>query len=115
MKMVPTTGLEPVRCYSLEPESSASANSATWATGMNKPGRNLPASLRCAQASSSRFRKGDVLNAHYRGQTRVGLGRCAAMSMACHKIFQPPALEQLTAVSETSPGPQLNCVGRRPN
>jgi hypothetical protein len=30
--MVPTTGLEPVRCYSLEPESSASANSATWAT-----------------------------------------------------------------------------------
>ena len=31
-EMVPTTGLEPVRCYSLEPESSASANSATWAT-----------------------------------------------------------------------------------
>ena len=30
-KLVPTTGLEPVRCYSLEPESSASANSATWA------------------------------------------------------------------------------------
>lgn len=30
--MVPTTGLEPVRYYSLEPESSASANSATWAT-----------------------------------------------------------------------------------
>ena len=29
--MVPTTGLEPVRCYPLEPESSASANSATWA------------------------------------------------------------------------------------
>ena len=34
LKMVPTTGLEPVRCYSLEPESSASANSATWATGV---------------------------------------------------------------------------------
>ncbi len=31
-KMVPATGLEPVRCYSLEPESSASANSATWAS-----------------------------------------------------------------------------------
>jgi hypothetical protein len=31
-RLVPTTGLEPVRCYSLEPESSASANSATWAT-----------------------------------------------------------------------------------
>src|SRR6266850_2128957 len=30
--MVPATGLEPVRCYSLEPESSASANSATRAT-----------------------------------------------------------------------------------
>lgn len=27
-EVVPTTGLEPVRCYSLEPESSASANSA---------------------------------------------------------------------------------------
>ena len=34
--MVPTTGLEPVRCYSLEPESSASANSATWATPVTK-------------------------------------------------------------------------------
>ena len=32
LKMVPATGLEPVRCYSLEPESSASANSATRAT-----------------------------------------------------------------------------------
>ena len=30
-RMVPATGLEPVRCYSLEPESSASANSATRA------------------------------------------------------------------------------------
>src|ERR1035441_9543298 len=30
--MVPATGLEPVRCYSLEPESSASANSATRAS-----------------------------------------------------------------------------------
>ncbi len=29
---MPATGLEPVRCYSLEPESSASANSATRAT-----------------------------------------------------------------------------------
>ena len=32
MKMVPATGLEPVQCYLLEPESSASANSATRAT-----------------------------------------------------------------------------------
>jgi hypothetical protein len=31
-KMVPATGLEPVQCYLLEPESSASANSATRAT-----------------------------------------------------------------------------------
>lgn len=30
-RLVPATGLEPVRCYSLEPESSASANSATRA------------------------------------------------------------------------------------
>src|SRR5438477_398517 len=30
-RMVPATGFEPVRCYSLEPESSASANSATRA------------------------------------------------------------------------------------
>jgi hypothetical protein len=33
--MVPATGLEPVRCYSLEPESSASANSATRAHRVN--------------------------------------------------------------------------------
>ena len=51
--MVPATGLEPVRCYSLEPESSASANSATraqdklrilsttaWAAGQVKSGRS---------------------------------------------------------------------------
>ena len=41
-ELVPTTGLEPVRCYSLEPESSASANSATWASReitMRKPPR----------------------------------------------------------------------------
>ena len=37
--MVPTTGLEPVRCYSLEPESSASANSATWATDYRRLAR----------------------------------------------------------------------------
>ncbi len=30
-ELVPATGFEPVRCYSLEPESSASANSATRA------------------------------------------------------------------------------------
>ena len=38
--MVPGTGLEPARCYSLEPESSASANSATGATawlGADRP------------------------------------------------------------------------------
>ena len=32
LRMVPATGLEPVQCYLLEPESSASANSATRAT-----------------------------------------------------------------------------------
>ena len=37
---MPATGLEPVRCYSLEPESSASANSATRAQ------REFRASLR---------------------------------------------------------------------
>ena len=31
VKMVPATGFEPVQCYLLEPESSASANSATRA------------------------------------------------------------------------------------
>ena len=31
LKVVPATGLEPVQCYLLEPESSASANSATRA------------------------------------------------------------------------------------
>ena len=30
-EVVPATGLEPVQCYLLEPESSASANSATRA------------------------------------------------------------------------------------
>jgi hypothetical protein len=48
--MVPTTGLEPVRCYSLEPESSASANSATWAT---ESARNLTEGPSVAQGANS--------------------------------------------------------------
>lgn len=48
--MVPTTGLEPVRCYSLEPESSASANSATWAT---ESARNLTEGPSIAQGANS--------------------------------------------------------------
>src|SRR6185312_4884342 len=39
LQMVPATGLEPVRCYSLEPESSASANSATRAGNPTKSAR----------------------------------------------------------------------------
>ncbi len=58
--MVPTTGLEPVRCYSLEPESSASANSATWAFRGNQYTRG-PAHRTRAQFvvfwSRSRFRR----------------------------------------------------------
>ena len=37
LRLVPATGFEPVRCYSLEPESSASANSATRATAITMP------------------------------------------------------------------------------
>src|SRR4051812_40001142 len=32
---MPRTGFEPARCYSLPPQSSASANSATWARGVS--------------------------------------------------------------------------------
>ena len=39
-EVVRPTGLEPVRCYSLEPESSASANSATGAAGTLKRSGN---------------------------------------------------------------------------
>jgi ribonuclease R len=34
--LVPRTGLEPARCYSLVPETSASTNSATWASQERK-------------------------------------------------------------------------------
>jgi hypothetical protein len=43
--MVPATGFEPVRCYSLEPESSASANSATRATRTPPTSAINPATL----------------------------------------------------------------------
>src|ERR1019366_1608882 len=45
--LVPTTGLEPVRCYPLEPESSASANSATWAQRFDGHSNTCPAA--CGQ------------------------------------------------------------------
>ena len=41
MKVVPATGLEPVQCYLLEPESSASANSATRALLIINESRTL--------------------------------------------------------------------------
>jgi site-specific DNA recombinase len=74
--VVPATGLEPVWCYPLEPESSASANSATRAQrlaailirGATRPGKSncMPLSgtlaesqtfaMSCRQGLSSRFR-----------------------------------------------------------
>ena len=53
--MVPTTGLEPVRCYSLEPESSASANSATWAQGANVSLNTHSSTPRQAKSSSKDY------------------------------------------------------------
>ena len=36
LNLVPRKGLEPPRCYSLVPETSASTNSATWAHTLHK-------------------------------------------------------------------------------
>ena len=36
LNLVPRKGLEPPRCYSLVPETSASTNSATWAYMLHK-------------------------------------------------------------------------------
>ena len=49
-KMVPATGLEPVRCYPLEPESSASANSATRALGNCQRKHRIEADVRACNA-----------------------------------------------------------------
>ena len=60
-RLVPATGLEPVRCYSLEPESSASANSATRATGFAAAsgiGAETTEGLRSTQVTNSRARAG---------------------------------------------------------
>ena len=58
LKMVPATGLEPVRCYSLEPESSASANSATRAMRVStkdslKPATDTPSQPDLASRNSA--------------------------------------------------------------
>lgn len=53
--MVRPTGLEPVRCYSLEPESSASANSATGAyrpSFLAEPGRKCQGGDESAKSDS---------------------------------------------------------------
>ena len=54
--MVRPTGLEPVRCYSLEPESSASANSATRAKN-KQPDRLCAASQHLAMQPSRQQRR----------------------------------------------------------
>src|SRR5260221_8537439 len=56
VEVVPATGLDPVRCYSLEHESSASANSATGAARgcaqrRPRPGSTLAQPFRAAQAA----------------------------------------------------------------
>ena len=64
-KVVPATGLEPVQCYLLEPESSASANSATRATEILEhaghpapaPGQTLSHSGLGTQARFSSFQE----------------------------------------------------------
>ena len=79
---MPTTGLEPVRCYSLEPESSASANSATWAH-VNLP--SLTPRNRLAQV-----RQISARNLH-EGTRRVQVANSRLSNSGSISIFERPA------------------------
>lgn len=71
--LVPTTGLEPVRCYSLEPESSASANSATWATPTTNSVMTVSGTRLFSDFSRGACESDDPKLAHRQSATASGL------------------------------------------
>ena len=107
--MVPATGLEPVRCYSLEPESSASANSATRAACvyMNFGAfrqRKIDAILQIVPAKTYKPPKWESKNS-------IGTKLLATVNVAAYKIHDGRGLTQ---VPNSRPAGGLNPAEEQP-
>jgi hypothetical protein len=118
-KVVPATGLEPVQCYLLEPESSASANSATRAT--DKPART-PYQTAC-ELQASEFE--DSMKGHGRSVQFTNGSQTRSESAAMAK-FSPRIWKIVALINGTSPSRlemrrkkakakklKLGCLGRK--
>ena len=101
MSLVPRRGLEPPRCYSLVPETSASTNSAIWASQEASDYRSTGAHLRVNQRECAKISEGC-----HAGQKKADDLRSSAFSGFClfkmvpRRGLEPPRCYSL--VPETS-------------